>query len=322
MKILMLESSAVEEGMDLDRFNNLGELIKYPTSTTEEARQRLASNDAEVLLVNKIPLNSYTLEGAKSLKLICITATGYNNVDLEYTKQRGITVTNVAGYSTYSVVQHTFAMLFYLLEKLSYYDDFVKSGQYVDYPIFCNFSNVFHELRGMTWGIIGLGNIGKEVAAVAQAFGCNVIYYSTSGNNSDSRYSRVQFDELLEKSDIISIHAPLNENTINLIDSKAFSKMKNSAILINVGRGRIVNEHDLVQALLNNEIAAAGLDVLENEPMRADNPLLAIKDSTKLLITPHMAWGTCEARKRLLDDVYENIVSFMKGEKRNVVGAD
>lgn len=319
MKIVMLDSSTVGEDMDLDRFSRLGEFVKYATSTPDEARQRLASDDVEVVIANKVPLNEYTLGEAKGLKLICITATGYNNVDLGYTKSRGITVTNVAGYSTYSVVQHTFAMLFYLMEKLSYYDEFVKSEQYVDYPMFCHFSNVFHELRGMTWGIIGLGNIGREVAAVAKAFGCDVIYYSTSGHNSNSDYQRVEFEELLERSDIISIHAPLNANTKGLINFEALSRMKKSAILINVGRGPIINEADLAKAMENDEIAAAGLDVLETEPMKADNPLRTIKDSTKLLITPHIAWATCEARKRLLDDVYRNIVSYYNGEKRNTV---
>lgn len=315
----MLDAATVGADIDLSKFSGLGEFVRYDISTSEEAREHLASSDADVLIVNKVPVNKYTLEQAHNIKLVCLTATGYNNVDLAYTRSRGITVTNVAGYSTFSVVQHTFAMLFYLLEKLSYYDNFVKSGKYVDYPIFCHFSNTFHELYGMTWGIVGLGNIGREVARTARAFGCNVIYYSTSGRNHDPDYERVGFDELLARSDIVSIHAPLNDNTRALMNMDAFVKMKSSAILLNAGRGPIVSEKDLTDALNNGVIAAAGLDVLEEEPMRADNPLLAIKDSTKLLITPHIAWATCEARTRLLDEVYKNITGFYNGERRNVI---
>jgi glycerate dehydrogenase len=264
-------------------------------------------------------MNEYTLGLAEGVKLICLTATGYNNVDLEYTKKRGITVTNVAGYSTYSVAQHTFAMLFYLMEKLPYYDSFVKNGEYVGYPIFCNITNVFHELCGMTWGIIGLGAIGRQVGRLAREFGCKVVYYSTSGNNNSDEFKRVELDELLSMSDVVSIHAPLNAATNNLMNKAAFGKMKNSAILINVGRGPIVNEADLAEALKDGQIAAAGLDVLCVEPMEKDNPLLAIKDSGRLFITPHIAWGTYEARKRLLCEVADNIRAFCNGEKRNVV---
>ena len=252
--------------------------------------------------------------------MIAETATGYNNIDLAYAKAHGITVANVAGYSTQSVIQHTFALCFYLLEKLSYYDNYVKSGAYINSPCFTHFDARFHELAGKTWGIIGLGAIGRGVAKIAESFGCKVIYYSASGHTYDVPYERVEFDEILAQSDILSIHAPLNQNTENLMNKAAFEKMKNSAILINVGRGPIVNDEDLVAALNENQIAAAGLDVLTKEPVEADNPLNSVKDSTKLIVTPHIAWATVEARTRLMDEVYENIKAFTEGKARNVVG--
>ncbi|WP_434084540.1 NAD(P)-dependent oxidoreductase [Lacrimispora xylanisolvens] len=215
------------------------------------------------------------------------------------------------------MIQHTFALLFYVYEKLSYYDQFVKSGEYAASDIFSNFDIKFNELFGKTWGIIGLGEIGRGVAKVAEAFGCRVIYYSTSGNNSNSLWERVEFDALLNQSDIISIHAPLNSATEYLIDEDALKKMKKTAVLLNLGRGNIIREEALLKALETGEIAGAGLDVISEEPMLPDNPLLRIKDSTKLIITPHIAWATVEARKRCLYEVYENIVSYLRGEERN-----
>ena len=195
----------------------------------------------------------------------------------------------------------------YLYEKLAYYDEYVKSGNYVECPVFTHFAERFHELSGKTWGIAGLGEIGKRVAAVASAFGCEVLYYSTSGANHDSEYQEVSFETLLQRSDIISVHAPLNDNTRYLFDEKAFRGMKSSAYFINVGRGPIVDSKALCQALAEGQIAGAALDVLEKEPMAEDDPLLQIKDSRKLLITPHIAWATIEARKRLMQEVYRNI---------------
>jgi len=319
MKIIMLDSLTVGEDVNLTKFAELGEFVKYDTSTQDEARKRLASSCADVIIANKVPLDKYTLEEAHNVKLICLTATGYNNVDLAYAGERGITVTNVAGYSTHSVVQHTFAMLFYILEKLNYYDNYVKSGEYAKCPIFTHFAQSFHELNGMTWGIIGLGTIGREVASAAKAFGCKVIYYSTSGRNANSDYERAEFEELLEASDIVSIHASLNDRTKGLMNYEAFTKMKRSAILVNVGRGPIVVEKDLACALDEELIAGACLDVLDVEPVKEDNPLLAIKNPEKLLITPHIAWATAEARQRLMDEVYENIIAYTNKRPRNVV---
>lgn len=308
MKIVFLDAKTIGEDIDLSGFDELGEVVKYGFSTAEEARER--SKDADVLVLNKVQINEQTIGAAKHLKLVCVTATGTNNLDKEYLAKQGIEWRNVAGYSTESVAQHTFAMLFYLLEKLPYYDNYVKSEKYVNDVSFTHFAKAFHELSGKTYGIIGLGNIGRRVADIAKAFGCHVIYYSTSGRNSQPGYERVSFDELLERSDIVSIHAPLDENTLGLMNQNAFAKMKSSAILLNVGRGPIINEADLAEALNNRMIAAAGLDVLSVEPMQPENPLRGIKDSERLLITPHIAWAGVEARMRLMDIILNQIKEF------------
>lgn len=313
MKIVFLDAKTIGEDIDLSGFDALGEVVKYGFSTEQEARER--SKDADVLILNKVQVNEQTIGEADHLKLVCVTATGTNNLDKEYLDKRGIAWRNVAGYSTESVAQHTFAMLFYLLEKLPYYDNYVKSEKYVNDVSFTHFAKAFHELSGMTYGIIGLGNIGRRVADIAKAFGCHVIYYSTSGRNSQPGYERVSFDELLEQSDIVSIHAPLDENTLGLMNKEAFAKMKNSAILLNVGRGPIINELDLAEALNNKTIAAAGLDVLSVEPMQEDNPLRGIKDSERLLITPHIAWAGVEARNRLMGIILGQIKEFFKAHE-------
>ena len=313
MNIVFLDAKTIGDDIDLSGYDKLGNVIKYDFSTTEEARER--TKDADVVILNKVQINEQSIGLADHLKLVCVTATGTNNLDKEYLAGRGIEWRNVAGYSTESVAQHTFAMLFYLLEKLPYYDDYVKSEKYVNDVSFTHFAKAFHELSGMTYGIIGLGNIGRRVADIAKAFGCRVIYYSTSGRNSQPGYERVDFDELLEQSDIVSIHAPLDENTLGLMNKEAFAKMKNSAILLNVGRGPIINEADLAEALNNKTIAAAGLDVLSVEPMQEDNPLRGIKDSELLLITPHIAWAGVEARNRLMGIILGQIKEFFKAHE-------
>ena len=308
MKIVFLDVKTIGEDIDLSGYEALGKVVKYDFSTPEQARER--TRDADVIILNKVEINEKSIGDADKLKLVCVTATGTNNLDKEYLAERGIAWRNVAGYSTETVAQHTFALLFYLFEKLSYYDDYVKSEKYIGDVSFTHFDHVFHELTGKTWGIIGLGNIGRRVADIAKMFGCHVIYYSTSGKNSQPGYERVEFDELLEKSDIVSVHAPLTEETQGLMDAKAFSKMKESAIFLNLGRGPIVVEKDLADALDNGHIAAAGLDVLSVEPMREDNPLRRIKDSEKLIITPHIAWASVEARTRLMEIILGQIKEF------------
>lgn len=308
MKIVFLDAKSIGDDIDLSGYDALGEVVKYDFSTPLEAAER--GQDADVLIINKVPINEQTIGNAGKLKLVCVTATGTNNLDKEYLAKRQIAWRNVAGYSTESVAQHTFAMLFYLLEHLPYYDEYVKSGKYIEDRSFTHFDRRFSQLDKLTWGIIGLGAIGRRVADIAKFFGCRVIYYSTSGKNSQPGYERADFDTLLTESDIVSVHAPLTPETENLMDKKAFSKMKPSAVFLNVGRGPIVVEEDLAQALEQKEIAAAGLDVLCVEPMSRDNPLMRIKDSCRLLITPHIAWASVEARTRLMEIILGQIQEF------------
>ena len=309
MKIVFLDAKTIGDDLDLSGFDRFGEVVKYDYSTPEEAAVR--SREADVLIVNKVQINEASTGEAEHLKLVCVTATGTNNLDKEYLERRNIAWRNVAGYSTETVAQHTFALLFYLMEKMNYYEQYVKSGKYMNDRLFTHFSNVFYELNGKTWGIIGMGNIGRRVAEIAKVFGCNVIYYSTTGKNQQQDFQRVEWEELLTQSDIISVHAPLTDATLNLMDAEAFAKMKPSAIFINVGRGPIVVEEDLCRALETGEIAAAGLDVLREEPMSKDNPLQRIQDSSKLVITPHIAWASVEARKRLMKIVEKQIEDFL-----------
>jgi len=310
MKIVFLDVKTIGEDIDMSGFERFGEVVKYGFSSPEESRER--TRDADVVILNKVQINEQTIGEAEHLKLVCVTATGTNNLDKEYLAERGIAWRNVAGYSTESVAQHTFGLLFYLLEKLAYYDEYVKSERYVDDTIFTHFEKVFHELSGKTWGIIGLGAIGRRVADIAKMFGCRVIYYSTSGKNVQSDYERVDFDTLLTEADVVSVHAPLTSETEGLMDKEAFSKMKKTAIFLNLGRGPIVVEEALAEALENETIAAAGLDVLAVEPMSKENPLRRIKDSNHLIITPHIAWASVEARTRLMKTIEGQIQEFFE----------
>lgn len=309
MKLVFLDTKTIGEDIDLSAYDALGEVVKYGFSTLEEIPERV--KDADVLIVNKIAINEQTIGNAKNLKLVCVTATGTNNLDKEYLKKRGIAWRNVAGYSTESVTQHTFALLFYLLEKIRYYDDYVKDEKYINDTVFTHFAEHFNEVNGKTWGIIGLGTIGRRVADIAKAFGARVIYYSASGSPAQEGYEQVDFEMLLTTSDIVSVHAPLNEYTKDLMDREAFAKMKKTAIFLNLGRGPIVVEQDLYEALETGEIAAAGLDVLCEEPMSETNPLAKIKDSKKLIITPHIAWASVEARNRLMQIIAGQIREFL-----------
>ena len=317
MKIVMLETRSLGEDISLEPFSKYGEVVTYWQTAKEEIPERI--QDADVVIVNKLPMCEETLKAAENVKLICVTATGINNLDLEYLKKREISAYNVSGYSTEAVAQHTFALLFYLLEKLRFYDDFTKSGQYITCGIFSYFEEKFPVLAGKTWGILGLGAIGRKVAAIASAFGCRVICCSASGGTYDSPYEQVDFETLLRESDILSLHAPLNAHTENLMNKDAFNKMKETAILLNLARGPIINERDLADALRDNKIAAAGVDVLQVEPMLPDNPLLEIKDSRKLLITPHIAWAATESRQKCVDRTVENIGRYLNQDTINRV---
>lgn len=317
MKIVFLETACLGNGINYDMFSQIGEVEKYDYTPLDKLSERIA--DADIIVLNKIPMNESTLAGAKNLKLICITATGTNIVDFAYTNKMGITVANVKGYSTPTVAQHTFALYFALAEQIAYYDNCVKSKDYSKSEMFVHYGPQFHDFCGQTWGIVGLGEIGKKVAQIAEAFGCKVQYYSTSGKNRNAEYQQVSFDELLTTSDVISIHAPLNEATQDLFDKKAFEKMKSNAIILNLGRGPIIKEQALADAINNNQIAGAGLDVFTVEPLPETSPLLKVEKKEKMILTPHIAWASLEARTRLVQEVYWNIEAFINGKERNVV---
>lgn len=313
MKIVVLERSSVGLDVSVSIFEELGDVTYYNNTAYEEIAGRV--KDADIIVANKSKLNESTLKDAKNVKLICEFATGYDNVDIEYCKERGIGVCNVRNYSTDMVAQHTFAMALYLSEKLEHYDRYVKSGQYANQDRFSNFDIPFYELTGKTWGIIGMGNIGRCVAKIAEAFGCKVIFYSVTGKSTVTEYERVDFDTILKESDYLSLHCPLSDLTRDLIDAEALSKMKKTAYLINVARGPVVNEQALYDALVDGKIAGAGLDVLSKEPISKDNPLSKIQDSEKLIITPHLAWASVEARERCVQMNYDNIKAFLNGEE-------
>ena len=318
MKIVIADKDSVGTDMDYSIYDELGEVTYYDDKVTEEnAAERLKG--ANVLVINKSQITDKLLDAAPDLELICEFATGFDNANIPACDRHGVKVANVVNYSTASVAQHTFAMLFYLMENLRHYDEFVKSGEYANQEHFCCLDIPFDELDGKTYGIVGMGNIGRKVAQIATAYGAHVIFYASSGHSDCTDYEQVSFDELLERSDVISLHCPLSDRTRDLFDKRAFEKMKKTAILINVARGAVVVEKDLSDALINGEIAAAGLDVLSPEPMAKDSTLLKIQDSGKLIVTPHLAWASTQARTRCLDEVKKNIVSWMEGKPRNIV---
>lgn len=317
MKIVMLDRNSVGMDIDVSVFERLGEFEAHDVADRESCRKWI--QDAEVVIFNKSRMDEDMLKDAPQVKLLCVTATGFDNIDLEYARKRNIAVANVRNYSTPAVAQHTFALALYVLEKIGYYDNYVKSGAYSNQLGFSNFDEKYNELEGKTWGIVGLGNIGKRVASIAKAFGCRVIFYSASGTNETKEYERVDLDTLLKESDILSLHCPLTDRTGNLINKETLRKMKPTAILVNVARGPVVNDADLYEALEEGIIAGAGLDVLGVEPMEKTNPLGKIQDNCKLLITPHMAWASVEARTRCVEEVYKNIEAFAAGKERNRV---
>lgn len=317
MKNIVVLDGMTLGDVDFKQLDQFGEVSYYDNTKREEVEERI--KDASIILTNKVNLTRENLKNCENLELICEMATGFNNIDIEYAKERNIAVTNVAGYSTPTVVQHTFATLLDLYNKIPYYDNYVKSGEYSKSPMFTNLDKSFNDIEGKVWGIVGLGAIGRKVAKVAEAFGAKVVYYSTSGRNNNSDYKRVELEELLAGSDIISIHAPLNDNTKSLFNYKNIKKMKKNAVLINMGRGPIVVDEDLAKALDEELISGAALDVFTVEPTPIENPLLHIKNKDRLIMTPHIAWASVEARNRLFTDLIENIHAFYRGEKRNRV---
>lgn len=310
MKIVCLDADTLGNDVDLDAvFGKFGEFISYNMTDSSQTIKRLQG--ADIVLTNKVLITKDVI-AQTSLKLICVTATGVNNIDLEAAKKANIPVKNVAGYSTNSVAQQTFANILALRNSTSYYENYGKNSDgWAKSPIFVNLDRPIFELSGKKFCVVGLGTIGLEIAKIAQAFGCDVCYYSTSGNNLNPNYKKVNFDEAL-KCDIISIHAPLNENTKNLFDANALNQLKDGTMLVNSGRGGIIDEEKIAQIIDEREIYFV-TDVLEKEPIRADHPLLKVKNKDRLMITPHIAWASVEARKKLIELSAKNIEDFIKG---------
>lgn len=311
MKITVLDSDALGRDLSLEPLNSVGDVTVYNYSTPDEVIERIA--DCEVVILNKIKLNESNLVYAKNLKLICIAATGFDNVDVSYCRQHGIAVCNVVGYSTNSVALITMSLALSLVSRMREYNDYVISGEYTKSGIPNRLEPAFHELDGMTWGIVGLGNIGKKVANIASAMGCKII---ANKRTPIDGYDIVSIDEIMERSDIISLHTPLNDGTKGLISAEKISKMKKNAILINVARGAVCDEKALADAIKNDMIGGIGVDVYSTEPFGEDHPFNEIKNYKNVLLTPHNAWGAYEARERLLLGIVENIKAFQKGEKR------
>ncbi|KFN40447.1 MAG: 2-hydroxyacid dehydrogenase [Sulfuricurvum sp. MLSB] len=308
MKIAILDALTYGD-TSLEVFKTLGDVTVYQTTIPEETAERV--RDAEVIVTNKAVINDAVMEAAPALKLICVAATGMNNIDHDAAARRGITVKNVAGYSTDSVVQHTFSLLFYLMGHSRYYDEYVKAGEWQKEAVFAHIGPSFSELRGKKWGIIGLGEIGCNVARVAKAFGAEVWYYSTSGKNVSEEFEQTTLSRLVENSDVISIHAPLNAQTQNLISHSELLQMKDGAVLLNLGRGGIVDE-DALSVIIDVKPIYVGLDVLAQEPMKKSHPLLSVQHPERLYLTPHIAWTSREARERLIAATAENIRTFLK----------
>ena len=295
-------------GRDLSNIAALGNFTAYESTEPHEVLERCA--EADVIIANKTVLDAEKLHALPRLKLICVAATGMNNIDLETAAELGIPVRNAVGYSTHSVAETTICSTLALLREVVYYDRYFKCGDYSASPRMFNFDRPTGQIHGKNWGVIGLGNIGREVARLATAFGCNVRYTSTSGTDRKEDYEQMPLDELLAWADVVSIHCPLNERTRNLIGVAELSKMKPTAVIINVARGGIINEQALAEALDNGTIRGAALDVFSSEPLDASSPLFQLRDPYRLLASPHNAWSTVEAIDRLIACVRDNIKEY------------
>ena len=312
MKIVVGDAATLGFDLDLSHLNALGEVEIHPTTMPDEIPARFAG--ADVAIVNKLRMNRDTLGEHPTLKMIAECATGFDNIDLDYCREKNIAVANVKGYSTHSVAQVTLSMALSLSTNLGDFRACVASGDYTKVGIANRLEPVFHELYGKTWGIVGAGNIGRQVAAVARAMGCHVIGFSRTPKEN---IEQVSIDELCCRSDIISVHLPLSDETRGIIGEREIALMKKDAILVNVARGAVTDEKGLADALLEGRIGGLGIDVYSVEPFPTSHPFTAIKDHPRVIFTPHMAWGAKEARERCLAEVAENIRAFVAGEKRN-----
>ncbi len=307
MEIVFLDKATLGDDISLDGFNEYGKVETYEYTTPEQTLKRV--KNADIVVTNKVVINQEIMDKSK-IKLICIAATGMNNVDLKHAENKNIIVKNVADYSTSSVSQLAFSFVLHFMQKLEYYNNYTMQGEWQKSKIFTHIDKPFHELENKKWGIIGLGNIGKKVASIAESFGCKVSYYSTSGRNFNTDYIRIGLDELITTSDIISIHCPLNEITQNLISMSELLLMRNKVILLNLGRGGIINENDLAEVIDTKELYC-GIDVIEKEPIEKSSPLLKVKNKDRLVLTPHIGWASVEARNRLVKSVLSNIKKYV-----------
>jgi glycerate dehydrogenase len=307
MKIVFLDEYSVC-GRDLSSIKRWGDYTGYETTSPEEVLEK--SKDAEIIISNKVVLDAKTIASLPHLRLICVAATGMNNIDLNAAAEHGVEVRNAVGYSTYAVAETTLSSALALLREVTYYDNYFKSGAYASSERIFNFDRPTAQLRGKRWGIIGMGNIGREVARLAEAFGCEVSYYSTSGVERKEAYPSLELEELLRSSDVVSIHCPLNERTRSLIGAEQLAQMKPSAILINVARGGIVDEAALADALNEGRLRGAALDVFTSEPLR-ESPLYTLRDPYRLLASPHNAWSPVEAIDRLIGCIEQNIADYV-----------
>lgn len=305
MKIVFLDAATMGGDISFSPIRALGQLVCYDTSSADEALERVG--DCEVLIVNKVKVTPALIDAAPALKLICEAATGINNIDVAYAESKGIPVRNVAGYSTESVVQTTFMHILALTGRREYFDSCVKSGKYSRSGMFTDVTVPYHELSGKKIGIVGMGNIGSRVAEVAEAFGMEVSYFSTSGTSHCRKYPSVSLHRLMSESDVVSVHAPYNERTAGLIGSAELGLMKPTAVIVNMGRGGIVDEKALAEAVDSGMIAGAALDVFASEPLAEDSPVLKISHKERLSLSPHIAWASVEARERLVAMIADNI---------------
>ena len=312
MKIVILDSLAIGEDLDLSLFADLGELVIHKTTANEEVAERI--EDCDVVITNKLKLNKSNLYSAKNLKLICVTATGFDNIDVEYAKDRGIGVCNVVGYSTNNVAQITVGLVLDLINKTTQFRGRVSSGEYTERGVANILAPTYHEIDGLKWGIIGFGNIGKRVGTIAEALGCRVL---VNKKTPIEGYECVDVDTICRECDIISLHTPLNDGTRGLINKERIAMMKKDAILVNVARGAVTDEGAIAEAIKNGKLAGFGCDVYSVEPFGAEHPFYEIKEYDNVILTPHMAWGSYEARVRLCNEVKENIVAYFNGEIRN-----
>lgn len=312
LKLTVLDSATLGSDIDLSMFEKFGELRVFKNTSPEDFVKNVA--DSDVIILNKIKVGRHNLPECKSVKLICETATGYDNIDLEYCRENGIAVSNVVGYSTQNVAQLTLAMALSLVCHLNEYNRLITDGTYSRGTSANILTPVYHEIYGRTWGIVGYGNIGKQVARVAEALGCKVIVYKRTPTEGAEC---VDIDTLCAKSDIISIHTPLNDGTRNLINRERVAMMKKDAILINVARGAVVDEAAVADAILEKRIGGVGIDVYSVEPFPADHPYTAIAGLDNVIMTPHMAWGSCEARVRCCNEAVKNIEAYLSGVSRN-----